>query len=237
MERLDKLLAERLNISRKDARSLVRAGAVLVNGKNARSPDQKVAGDEEICANGKILSKDEFVYYMLNKPAGLLCATSDPNCKTVLELLPPQMQRRGLFPAGRLDKDTEGFVLITDDGGLAHHLLSPKNHIPKTYFVKLDKPVPAGLVAAFADGVTLNNGDRCISARLQILDGCDARVTITQGMYHQVKRMFHSFGLCVVYLKREKIGGLALDEKLPAGGVRLITPGELELLSAADNPA
>ncbi len=235
MERLDKLLAERLNITRKDARSLVRAGAVLVDSQNARSPDMKVSGDETISANGKTISRDEFVYYMLNKPAGVICATSDPSCKTVLELLSPEMQRRGLFPAGRLDKDTEGFVLITNDGELAHRLLSPKNHVPKTYFVKLDKPVPRDLARAFATGVTLNNGDLCLPAKLQILNSREARVTITQGMYHQIKRMFHSFGLCVVYLRREKIGSLALDESLSLGAARKITPEELAQLSAVES--
>jgi 16S rRNA pseudouridine516 synthase len=217
-------------LSRKDARSLVRSGAVYVRGIRAHSGDQKLAGSEEVTANGKTLSREEFVYYMMNKPAGVLCATRDPNCRTVLELLPESLRRRGLFPAGRLDKDTEGFVLLTNDGELAHRILSPKNHVPKTYFARVNGMIPLELPPAFAAGVTLGNGDVCKPAALEILNENEARVMISEGMYHQIKRMFHRHGLSVVYLRREKIGGLALDEKLELGDVREITPEELALL-------
>jgi 16S rRNA pseudouridine516 synthase len=187
-------------------------------------------GGEEITANGKALNRDAFVYYMMNKPAGVLCATRDPSFRTVLDLVPESTRRKGLFPAGRLDKDTEGFVLLTNDGALAHRVLSPKNHVPKTYFARVDAPVPPELKRAFAAGVTLGNGDVCKPAALEPLGGNEARVIITEGMYHQIKRMFHRHGLSVVYLRREKIGGLALDAKLPLGGVREITPEELGML-------
>jgi 16S rRNA pseudouridine516 synthase len=218
-------------VSRKDARSLVRSGAVYVDGALARSADAKLMGGEEVAVNGKTLAREEFVYIMMNKPAGVLCATRDENCKTVLELLPRELGRKGLFPAGRLDKDTEGFVLLTNDGGLAHRVLSPKNHIPKTYFARVEGIIPTGLPVEFAAGVTLNNGDSCKPATLEVLGGNEARVVICEGMYHQVKRMFHRYGLNVTYLRREKIGGLALDAELPLGGAREITPEELDLLA------
>jgi 16S rRNA pseudouridine516 synthase len=230
LERLDKFLAERLMISRKDARALVRSGAVFVGGIRAHSGDQKLAEDDEVTANGKALSRGEFVYYMMNKPAGVLSATRDPNGETVLDLLPEGLRRKGLFPAGRLDKDTEGFVMLTNDGALAHRILSPKNHIPKTYFARVEGSIPPELPEAFAAGVILGNGDVCKPAILEVLGENEARVIITEGMYHQIKRMFNRYGLSVVYLRREKIGGLSLDAELPLGGVREITPEEIMLL-------
>jgi 16S rRNA pseudouridine516 synthase len=210
----------------------VRSGAVYVNAARAHSGDQKLAGGENVTANGKALARDAFAYYMMNKPQGVLCATRDAKFATVLELLPESLRRRGLVPAGRLDKDTEGFVLLTNDGELAHRRLSPKNHVPKTYFARVDAPVPPGLKQAFAAGVTLGNGDACKPAALEILGGNEARVILTEGMYHQIKRMFHRYGLSVVYLKREKIGGLTLDPALPPGGVRELLPEELALLAS-----
>jgi 16S rRNA pseudouridine516 synthase len=217
-------------ISRKDARSLVRSGAVLVDGTRAHSGDQKLAGGEAVLANGKALAQGDYAYYMMNKPQGVLCATKDPNCGTVLDLLPEGLRRKGLFPAGRLDKDTEGFVLLTNDGGLAHRMLSPRNHVPKAYYVRVDGPIPPGLPELFAAGVTLGNGDACKPAELELLGGDEARVVITEGMYHQIKRMFHRHGLSVAYLKRERIGGLTLDPALPLGGVRALAPEELARL-------
>jgi 16S rRNA pseudouridine516 synthase len=167
---------------------------------------------------------------MMNKPAGVLCATRDPNFRTVLDLLPQDLRRRGLFPAGRLDKETQGFVLLTNDGGLAHRILSPKNHVPKTYYAKVDGVIPPELIKEFAAGITLGNGDVCKPAVLEILSEHGARVIISEGMYHQIKRMFHRYGLSVEALRREKIGGLALDASLPLGGVREITPEELGML-------
>jgi 16S rRNA pseudouridine516 synthase len=167
---------------------------------------------------------------MMNKPAGVLSATRDPNFRTVLDSLPESLRRKGLFPAGRLDKDTEGFVLLTNDGALAHRILSPKNHVPKTYFARVEGQIPPELPQEFASGVTLGNGDACKPAALEILGENEARVIITEGMYHQIKRMFHRYGLSVAYLKREKIGGLALDSELPLGEVREITREELGML-------
>ena len=230
MERLDKLLAERLMISRKEARALVRSGAVFVGGARARSGDAKIELGAEIVANGKPIATDEFVYYMMNKPAGVLCATKDENCGTVLDLLPRELRRKGIFPAGRLDKDTEGFALLTNDGGLAHRILSPKNHVPKTYFTRVDATIPSDLPSKFEAGVTLDNGDICKPAKLVILGENEARVIISEGMFHQIKRMFRLNGLNVVYLKREKIGGLALDDALPPGGVRELTAEEIAVL-------
>lgn len=231
MERLDKLLAEKTGMSRKEAKALIKTGGVRVNGMPAASGEQKLTDKDEIILNGKTLDTQKHVYYMMNKPAGILSATTDAHCETVLDLLPPELRRKGLFPAGRLDKDTEGFVLITDDGEFAHRMLSPKNHVPKKYFARLDKKIPGSLPGEFAAGVRLSESDVCSPAELRILEsGYEAELVIFEGMYHQVKRMFAKFSLEVVYLKRYGIGGLELDEKLKAGEARIILHKELELI-------
>lgn len=233
MERLDKILSSRAAMSRKEAKSLIRAGGVLVNGTPAVSGEQKVAGSDEIIVNGKSLSADKHVYYMMNKPAGVLCATEDKTGETVLDILPAEMRRKGLFPAGRLDKDTVGFVLITDDGDFAHRILSPKRHVPKTYYAVLDGPVPEDLPAAFEAGLVLGGGIICMPASIKILKSGEtsaAELVICEGMYHQVKRMFAAFSLNVTYLKRTAIGGLSLDADLPEGRTRVILHKELSLI-------
>lgn len=232
MERLDKLLAARTGMSRKEAKALIKAGGVLVDGKPAISCEQKTGENHTVIVNGKALDCEKHVYYMMNKPAGILSATTDSACETVLDLLPPELRRKGLFPAGRLDKDTEGFVLITDDGDFAHKILSPKNHVPKTYFVRLNEKIPESLIEAFASGLELGGGDVCSPAKLNILEsGDEAELVIFEGMYHQVKRMFAKFSLEVVYLKRLGIGGLPLDENLGSGSVRKILHKELALIA------
>lgn len=223
MQRLDKILSAYGGRSRAEAKALIKSGVVRINGASAKSPDQKIGETDIVTVHGIPVSAEPFVYYMMNKPADVLSATSDPECRTVLDLLPPDMRRKGLFPAGRLDKDTEGFVLITDDGGFAHKILSPKNHVPKTYFARLDGPVPENLPPAFEAGLDLGGGDVCSSAEIKIIKNGAApetEIVIYEGMYHQVKRMFQKFSLEVVYLKRIKIGNLSLDENLPPGGVR-----------------
>ena len=168
---------------------------------------------------------------MLNKPAGVVCATRDGISKTVMELLPQHLRRQGLFPAGRLDKDAEGFVLITDDGELAHRMLSPKSHVPKTYFVRLEKELENDVKDAFLGGVTLEDGTVCKPAELEIYDKKnECIVVLTQGMYHQIKRMFEAVGNRVVYLKRIKIGDVWLDKSLPEGGVRELGNDEIQSL-------
>lgn len=231
-ERLDKLIAgQSTTLSRRDVKALVRKGLIFVNGAAAAAPDMKISEEDEVLVNGKPLRIRKHVYIMLNKPAGVLCAIHDKHCRTVLELVPPELRRAGLFPAGRLDKDTEGFVLLTDDGAFAHRILSPKSHVPKTYFVVLDREIDPALCTEFAAGVALDGGDVTSPAQLAILrNGArpEVELVIYEGMYHQVKRMFQRFSLEVLYLKRVKMGGLALDKNLPLGCCKEILHKELE---------
>lgn len=240
MERLDKILALHNVGSRKEAGALVRAGAVTVNGRAAARPEQKVDPEQdEIAVHGRPLTLRRHVYLMMNKPAGVLSAARDKNAPTVMDLLPPQLRRRGLFPAGRLDKDTEGLLLLTDDGGLAHRMLSPKSHVYKLYEARLDRPAQPGDQAAFAAG--LQAGElSCLPARLSWgEDPCLVQVEVREGKFHQVKRMFHAVGKEVVALRRLRIGGLSLDPALSPGQARFLTGEEVEkifLPQAVENP-
>lgn len=230
-QRLDKLIANTGRYSRKEAKELIRRGLALVNGAPAKSGEQKILPDDEVLLEGKPVRTDKHLYIMLNKPAGVVCATRDRDEKTVLDLLPAALRREGLFPAGRLDKDAEGFVLITDDGAFAHRILSPGSRLPKTYRAVLDKPVDeAALQESFASGVVLDGGELCAPAEFRVLEAGDrplVEVVITEGKYHQVKRMFRRFGRVVLHLKRIKIGGLSLDESLPPGDAKEIMHKEL----------
>lgn len=234
-QRLDKLLAGQGTLSRKEARQLVQAGAVCVDGQPVRTADFKVPPEATITVHGRPLKVQSYIYLMLNKPAGVVSASRDSRTKTVVDLVPPEYARKGLFPAGRLDKDTTGFVLITDDGQLAHRLLAPKKHVPKTYIATLDKPVTPDMAAAFAQGMVLGDGSRCLPAELTPLGSHTAQVVLHQGLYHQIKRMFAALGAKVTALHRTAMGGLALDPALPPGGCRPLTPQELELLLVADS--
>ncbi len=234
MERVDKILASRTDFSRKDAKKLIAQGRVRLNGRLVCAPDEKVDLEADVLQlDGKSLLLQKHLYLMMNKPAGVLSAARDPKQPTVLDLLGEEYRRTGLFPAGRLDKDTEGFVLITDDGEFAHRILSPKRHVPKTYHARIDGPVTDQMVRAFADGVALEDGTLCKPAQLCVLeDGREplCQVVLTQGMYHQVKRMFLSCGRRVLWLKRTAIGALPLDKTLGPGQVRKITDKEILLL-------
>ena len=181
-----------------------------------------------ILVDGADLLWQAHAYVMLNKPAGVLTATEDQRQKTVLDLLPEDLRRRGLFPVGRLDKDTEGLLLLTNDGDLAHRLLSPKKHVDKVYYARLARPLSPADCAAFAEGVVLADGTRCRSARLQLLgDGREALITLQEGKFHQVKRMTASRGAAVVYLKRLSMGPLTLDKDLAPGSFRFLTAAEV----------
>lgn len=180
MERLDKILANTGRWSRKEARLLIRAGRVQAAGRTARAPEEKYDLDTPFLVDGEPLSGERLVYLMLHKPAGLLSATEDPRQATVLDLLPPHLRRVGLFPVGRLDKDTEGLLLLTNDGPLAHRLLSPRHHVDKTYLVRADGPFTAEDVAAFAGGLSLEDGQTCLPARLEPLaEPGEALVTLS----------------------------------------------------------
>lgn len=229
LQRLDKLMAATGRWSRREAKELIRQGRVLVNGLPARSGEDKADPEAAaILVDGTELGYSEHTYVMLNKPAGVLSATEDPRQRTVLDLLPPELRRRNLFPAGRLDKDTEGLLLLTNDGELAHRLLSPKYHVDKVYYARLDHPLGEADRAAFREGLTLGDGLRCLSADLRLLgDGREALITLREGKFHQVKRMTASRGAQVTYLKRLSMGPLALDPALPPGAYRLLTGEEV----------
>lgn len=233
MERLDKIVATALQISRKDAISLIKSGRVNENGVALKDTKKKLdENTAELFLDENRIYYYKYVYIMMNKPKGVISASDGKGDKSVIDILPAEMKRKNLFPAGRLDKDTTGFMLITDDGEFAHSILSPKNHISKTYIAKLDKPFDETVVKEFESGVKLKD-EKCMGAKLEAADGdfCTARVEIKQGMYHQIKRMFARFGLKVVELKRIKMGDLYLDESLKEGECRYISEKELSMIS------
>ena len=227
--RLDKFLANENFGSRKAVGALIRRGAVTVNGQAVKAADH-----DEIRVSGAPVTYRAHVYLMLHKPAGVLSASRDSRQRTVLDLVPPALARRGLFPAGRLDKDTTGLLLLTDDGALAHRLLAPRSRVPKRYRASLDRPVPPDAAARFAAGIE-EGGETFAPAVLEIdpADPCTAYVTLTEGRYHEVKRLFHAVGCEVTALCRLSLGGLPLDEELPPGGVRPLTEAEVALLFSA----
>ena len=227
--RLDKLVAQAAQQSRSDARAAIRRGAVCVNGAVCRAPDTQVDETVAVTLNGKPLYAQEFIYIMLDKPKGVVSASADENDVTVVDLVRGGWPRRSLFPAGRLDKSSTGFVLVTDDGAFAHDILAPKRHVPKTYEVLLDTPLTAEMIAGFAVGVRLADGSVMHPASLSPgTDGpCSARVVLRQGVYHQIKRMFGVYGAGVNELRRTAIGGLQLDETLGPGGFRMLSPEEV----------
>lgn len=228
-QRLDKLIASTGRWSRREVKLLVKECRVLVDGAPAGSAEEKVDPYlSEILVDGEELGYRAFTYVMLHKPAGILSTTEDSRQRTVLDLLPPAMRRQGLFPVGRLDRDTEGLLLLTNDGELAHRLLSPKSHVDKVYYAKLDRPLGAADQRAFAEGITLADGLRCMGAGLELLgDGSEVLVTLHEGKFHQVKRMVASRGAEVLYLKRLSMGSLRLDDKLEKGKYRLLTGEEV----------
>ena len=204
LERLDKLLASTGHWSRREVKDLVRQGRVLADGRPAARPEDKFDPERvRLSVDGREVDCAPFVYLMLHKPAGLLSATEDRNQKTVLDLLPEHLRRRGLFPVGRLDKDTEGLLLLTDDGPLGHDLLSPNKHVDKVYYAQVDGTVDAADAEALAQGMVLGDGLACLPAGLEPLgDGSECLVTLREGKYHQVKRMLAARGKPVRYLKK-----------------------------------
>lgn len=233
-ERLDKIIASQGQFSRSEVRDLVRKGSVTVNGAVVRDSALKVdAGSDKITVCGKPFGYSRFVYIMLNKPKGVVSASRSPQDKTVVDLVPTQMKREGLFPAGRLDKDTTGFVLITDDGDFAHRILSPKNHIEKTYIATLSVPLSPQDTQRFRSGVTLADGYECLPAKIEQLNeqGTVVEIKLKEGKYHQIKRMAAACGSHVDELKRVAMGGLKLDEKLAEGECRFLSDAELEMLA------
>ena len=234
MERLDKILASTGRWSRREVKELVRAGRVTVNGTAARSPEEKYRREGlELLVDGQSVLCERYTYLMLHKPAGLVSATEDPRQATVLDLLPEHLRKIGLFPAGRLDRDTEG-LLLTNDGALAHDLLSPRKHVDKTYFVRVEGRLDQSDAEAFQSGMTLGDGLVCLPAGLALLEAPDeALVTLREGKYHQIKRMLAARGKPVRYLKRLAMGPLVLDQTLEKGQWRPLEEEELTQLRSA----
>lgn len=231
MERLDKLLAGTGKWSRREVKALVRQGLVRVDGRLAASAEDKLdPAAAVVTVAGETISLRRFTYVMLHKPAGVLTATEDRKQPTVLDLLPPELRRIGLAPVGRLDKDTEGLLLLTNDGELAHRLLSPKYHVEKRYFARVDGELSAADAEAFARGMTLGDGLECLPAGLEVLPDRVCIVTLREGKFHQVKRMLAARGAPVLYLKRLSMGPLTLDDSLAAGAYRLLRAEEISAL-------
>ena len=223
-QRLDKFLSAQLGISRNDAKELIKKRFVTVNGTVGKLYDMKIDPEnDKITAEGKEVVYRKHLYIMMNKPQGYVCATEDKVSKTVLELLPPNLQREGLFPAGRLDKDTEGLLIITDDGDFAHRMLAPKKHVSKRYYVETDKEITEDTVNAFEKGIVFRDGTKCLPAKLEILENNRGIVEICEGKFHQIKKMFNVCRLNVTFLKRISIGKLNLDSNLTIGQCRELT--------------
>ena len=230
MDRLDKTDAKQMNLSRSGARQLIRSGAVEVNDKKIFAADEQIdINSDELKISGKIVTVRRYLYIMLNKPSGVLTAARDKKQPTVMDLLPPEYAAIGCMPVGRLDKDTTGLLLLTTDGELNHRLLAPARHVDKTYLATLDKPVGEKEAAAFASGLSLSDFEAA-PADLTPLPDNQARVTIHEGKFHQVKRMFAAVEREVLTLHRETFGSLALDEALPCGQWRELTEAEASAL-------
>ena len=228
-ERLDKFLSSQTALSRREAQKAIKEKRVLLNGSVIRAVDTKVDTESDtVSLDGQPLSYQQYVYYMMDKPEGVVSSTRDRAERTVLDLLPPELRRDGLFPAGRLDKDTTGLLVITDDGDYAHRMLSPKKHVQKRYIATLDREPDKSIITAFEAGIILGDGTVCKSGQAETLGGCRVAVTISEGKYHQVKRMFAALGYHVEALRRVQIGGLALDTGLRPGEVRVLTAEEAQ---------
>ena len=234
-ERLDKVLAGQSTWSRREVRDWIKGGLVTVNGAPVRDPGQKIIQEtDRVAVKGREITLRRNLYLMMDKPAGVVSASRDDGCPTVVDLVPPELKRPGLFPAGRLDKDTTGMVIITDDGALAHRILSPKSHVPKVYLAHIDSFITNAMIQGFAQGIPVGEEGVTLPAELVALDLDLARVTLREGMYHQIKRMFASYGAKVLELRRVSMGGLVLDGTLGPGGCRELTPRELILLQQTD---
>ncbi|EGT3850131.1 rRNA pseudouridine synthase [Clostridioides difficile] len=233
-QRIDKILSNLGYGSRSEIKKYCKQGSVVVNGSEVSNPGTQVdTENDEILFNGEEVIYREYIYLMMNKPDGYISATTDKYDPTVLDLIDLSYLAFEPFPVGRLDKDTEGLLVLTNDGKLSHRVLSPKKHVPKTYYAKIDGVVTEEDVEAFLEGVVLDDGYKTMSSQLNILksdDESEIELTIHEGKFHQVKRMFESVGKKVVYLKRLSMGNLKLDESLELGEYRELTDEEVKLI-------
>lgn len=237
MMRLDKYLSNMGVGTRSEVKKAMTYGKVSVNGQVIKAMNVKIDEiSDQIMAYGKTIGFSEHVYLMLNKPAGVVSATEDHKNRTVIDLI-NHPRKKQLFPVGRLDKDTEGLLILTDDGQMAHRVLSPKNHVAKTYFAQIDGLITRAHVKQFEEGLSLEDDFKTMPATLKIIAASkesEVEVTIMEGKFHQVKRMFEAVGTKVTYLKRIRMGGLVLDASLPLGNFRELTKDELRLLESLD---
>ena len=221
--RLDRFIANQTGLSRNESKEMLKSLRVTVNGNTEKNYDAKINTETDVvCLDGNKISYSEFVYILMNKPKGVLTATEDKKQKTVLDLIPADYKRKNLSPVGRLDKDTTGLLLITDDGVFAHYVISPKSNVEKEYIATLDGDVTGDMVKAFENGVVLADGSVCKPAKLKRISYSVASVVIDEGKYHQIKRMFGTVSLGVNELKRVRIGALHLPKELEEGGCILL---------------
>ena len=233
--RLDKLLGDMGIASRSELKQMIKKGRVTVDGRAVTVPETKVDGEAcRIALDGQELRYRSFRYYMMDKPAGVLSATEDGKQRTVLDLVSPEMRRMGLFPVGRLDKDTSGLLLLTNDGDFAHRVISPKSGIKKRYYAQVDGSLGESDREAFRQGLVLGDGTKCLPAELELLGEGECLVTVMEGKYHQVKRMLASRGAPVKQLRRLSIGGLTLGDRLPAGGWQELEETDIARLFGQD---
>lgn len=231
LQRLDRFISNQLCLSRKEVKDGIRRGAAAVNGKTVTRAEYSVETlSDEVVFNGQAVLFKEHIYIVMNKPAGVLSASEDKSCKTVIDLIPQSLRRRGLFPVGRLDKDTTGLLIITDDGDFAHNVLSPKKEIYKTYIAGLDGDVNEEMIKKFADGIVLADGTRCRSAFLKPIGDKTVEIKICEGKFHQIKRMLGTVDLGVNSLKRVAIGEYKLPEELLEGMCKETTKFQLNAL-------
>ena len=226
--RLDRFLSEQGLASRKELRDIIRMGRVTVDGSAVTSPERKIdPAVQNVQVDGRPISKERFHTFLMDKPLGLVCATEDPRERTVLDLLPPELRRMGLFPVGRLDKDTSGLLLLTNDGDFAHRVISPKSAVEKCYRARVSGELSEEDASAFREGLTLRDGTRCLPAKLEILEKDLCLVRVQEGKYHQVRRMLASLGKPVLELRRISIGSLELDPRLSPGEWTELTQKDL----------
>lgn len=233
--RLDRFLGDMGAGTRSELKKMIRKGRVRVNGEVVRDPSTTVSGQDEVTLDGRAVRYEEFSYLMLNKPQGVVSATQDGRLPTVIDLLPQEGRRRDLFPVGRLDRDTEGLLLITNDGDLAHRLLSPSRHVDKVYLARVRGEIGERQVQAFAQGLVVDEEFTAAPAGLEVVSSgpvSEVRVTIHEGKFHQIKRMFLAVGSEVLYLRRLSMGPLLLDESLAPGQSRPLTGEEIEALKS-----
>ena len=231
MMRLDRLLSEASALTRSRAAKAVRDGKVTVNGLTVRRPEQKIYEDtDRVCLEGEPVCYRRFHYYMLDKPTGLITASKDRGAETVLDLFPPEIRKQGIFPVGRLDKDTSGLLLLTDDGDYAHRVISPGKGVGKVYLAEVEGRLKEETAERFREGIVLKDGTVCLPAGLEILSGQECLVTVREGKYHQVRRMLAAAGNPVLKLRRIRIGALSLPEDSQPGNWRELSEEEKDLV-------